>query len=86
MKIYRIKMKEQWFDFNSYYEAKLRALELSHQNCWWFQLETFDDEEKSNKEEVVEKPKKTRGKTKRYKLNYKAIYGEPKKNGNKKHG
>ena len=78
MKKYRIKLKEQWFDFNSYYEAKLRALELLHQNCWWFQLETLEESEKKE-EVVVEKPKKKRGKTKRYKLNYKAIYGDKNK-------
>jgi len=43
-KKYRIKIKEQWFDFDSYHEAKLRAMELLHQNCWWFQLETFEEE------------------------------------------
>jgi hypothetical protein len=56
MKKYRIKLKEQYFDFDSYYQAKLRALELLHQNCWWFQLETIEE---SDKEEViVENPKK----------------------------
>jgi hypothetical protein len=51
MTVYRIKLKEQWFDFDNYNSAKLRAIELLHQGCWWFQLETEKDKkEKKNAE------------------------------------
>lgn len=76
MKKYRIKIDQQWFDFDYFPDAQTKAIQLLANGAWYFKLETIDPEKK---EEIVEKPKKTRGKTKRYKLNYKKIYGEPKK-------
>ena len=76
MKKYRIKMKEQWFDFDYFSDAQARAMQLLANGVWHFGLESIDPDKKK---EVVEEHKKTRGKTKRYKLNYEKIYGKPKK-------
>ncbi len=61
MKKYRIKLKEQYFEFDNYHSAKMRALELLHQNCWWFSLETINEEPKEKPIKPKQK-KKIKGK------------------------
>ena len=60
MKKYRIKMVEQFFDFDYFPDAQAKAMQMLANGCWHFKLESVEPEKK---EDVVEKPKKKKMKS-----------------------